>query len=122
MWQDWILIVEAFLDVGCWNLDFSSLANYANTILTPKLIKLSVRALRIVAPFAVHQEAVFVTAGGQGDSLFPNAAFLLFQNEWGVFPVGEVPCEQDALRLWANIGESYFLPGVRFVLHDDQRG
>ena len=50
-----------------------------NAVLAAELVGLARGTLGIILPLAVHQKAVFVLAGRQGDGLLPNAVFVLLE-------------------------------------------
>ena len=89
----------------------SSAINGANAVLGSELVRPPLRALRVVAPLAVDQKAIFVLARWQRNRPFPDAALILFKTHRGLFPASEVARQQDIIGLRRHIGEGYLLLG-----------
>ena len=67
----------------------------ANAVLPAKLVGLPVWALRIIAPLAIHQQTILITAGHKRNRLFPRPRLILFQTQRRFLPAGKIPGEQN---------------------------
>jgi hypothetical protein len=83
--------------------------HHAKAVFTAKLICPAEFAFRIVAPLAVHQQAVFVMARKQRDGGFPQTAFEFLQKNRRLLPPSEIPRELNGLRFGSDAGEGHFL-------------
>src|SRR6185503_19077871 len=73
------------------------------------------RAIRIIAPLAIHLETVFVAAGGEGDCRFPGAILRFLERNRIFLPIRETSNKFDALSLGGADRERFFGFGGGFL-------
>ena len=69
---------------------------FPNRVLTTEGIGYAGFTFGVVAPLAVHQEAVSVCAGFQVNRCAPHAFVSLVKTDWMLAPVGEISDELHA--------------------------
>src|ERR1039457_1118040 len=95
----------------------STSTNHAHAVLSAELIWLAKGALRIVAPLAVHQQAIGITPRRERNGGLPQAALEFLEGDGCLLPAGKITRNQDCLRLRRVEREGHFLFCVFFLCH-----
>jgi len=83
-------------------------SDVAHAVLCAERIRRAMGALRVVAPFTVHDEPVFMPARLQRKTYLPDAIVLMAEQDGIFLPVGEVAEQQHFFGVGGDELERFF--------------